>query len=78
LHFEDIKCLLGVIEKLVNKGNTVMVIEHNMDVIKVSDYLIDMGPEGGHRGGTLVCEGTPEFVANCVESHTGVFLKLEL
>ena len=78
LHFEDIRHLLDVLNKLVNKGNTVMVIEHNMDVIKVADYVIDMGLEGGGRGGTVVCEGTPEVIAACTESHTGRFLKLEL
>jgi excinuclease ABC subunit A len=63
---------------LVEKGNTVIIIEHNMDVIKVADYVIDMGPEGGNRGGTVVCTGTPEEVANTEGSHTGRFLKAEL
>jgi excinuclease ABC subunit A len=62
----------------VDKGNTVIIIEHNMDVIKVSDYVIDMGPEGGHRGGAVVCVGTPEEVAKVKASHTGRFLKMEL
>jgi excinuclease ABC subunit A len=78
LHFEDIQKLLEVLYKLVNKSNTVVVIEHNMDVIKVADYIIDMGPEGGARGGNLVCEGTPEEVAKVKKSFTGQFLKLEL
>ena len=78
LHFEDIRHLLRVLNKLVDKGNTVIVIEHNMDVIKVADYIIDMGPEGGHRGGTVVCTGTPEEVAKVEESYTGQFLKGEL
>jgi excinuclease ABC subunit A len=78
LHFEDIRHLLRVINKLVDKGNTVIVIEHNMDVIKVADHIIDMGPEGGHRGGTVVCTGTPEQVAKKKDSYTGQFLKLEL
>jgi excinuclease ABC subunit A len=78
LHFQDIMHLLNVLNKLVDKGNTVIVIEHNMDVIKVADYIIDMGPEGGRRGGTVVCTGTPEQVARKKESHTGQFLKLEL
>ena len=78
LHFEDIQHLLNVINRLVEKGNTVIIIEHNMDIIKVADYIIDMGPEGGNRGGTVVCTGTPEVVANTEGSHTGRFLKLEL
>jgi excinuclease ABC subunit A len=78
LHFEDIMQLLNVLNKLVEKGNTVIVIEHNMDVIKASDYLIDMGPDGGNRGGMVVCMGTPEQVAAVKESFTGVFLKKEL
>ncbi|MCB0568616.1 MAG: excinuclease ABC subunit UvrA [Phaeodactylibacter sp.] len=78
LHFEDIRHLLRVLNKLVDKGNTVIVIEHNMDVIKVADHIIDMGPEGGHRGGQVVCTGTPEEVAAFEESYTGAFLKLEL
>ncbi len=78
LHFEDIRLLLGVLNKLVERGNTVLVIEHNMDVIKVADHIIDMGPEGGHRGGTVVCKGTPEQVAKVKGSYTGVFLKEEL
>ncbi len=78
LHFEDIRLLLGVLNKLVERGNTVLVIEHNMDVIKVADYIIDMGPEGGHRGGTVLCTGTPEQVAKKKGSYTGVFLKEEL
>ncbi len=78
LHFQDIQMLLDVLQRLVEKGNTVIVIEHNMDVIKVSDYVIDMGPEGGHRGGKVVCVGTPEEVAKVKGSHTGRFLKMEL
>ncbi len=78
LHFEDIRHLLEVLNRLVEKGNTVLVIEHNMDVIKVADYIIDMGPEGGYRGGTVVCEGTPEAVAKVKKSFTGQFLKGEL
>ncbi|MCB0636268.1 MAG: ATP-binding cassette domain-containing protein, partial [Lewinella sp.] len=78
LHFEDIRHLLRVLNKLVDKGNTVIVIEHNMDVIKVADYIIDMGPEGGHRGGMVVCTGTPEEVAKVEGSYTGQFLKGEL
>lgn len=78
LHFEDIRHLLAVLNRLVEKGNTVLVIEHNMDVIKVADYIIDMGPEGGVRGGTVVAEGTPEEVAKVKKSFTGEFLKAEL
>ncbi|MEY4937485.1 MAG: hypothetical protein RIS64_3844 [Bacteroidota bacterium] len=78
LHFQDIQLLLDVLNKLVDKGNTVIIIEHNMDVIKVADYIIDMGPEGGNRGGIVVCKGTPEVVAKCKTSHTGKFLKQEL
>jgi excinuclease ABC subunit A len=78
LHFEDIKVLMNVLNKLVDKGNTVLIIEHNMDVIKMADYVIDMGPEGGDRGGRIVCQGTPEEVAECNESYTGKYLKEEL
>ncbi|MPM14468.1 UvrABC system protein A [bioreactor metagenome] len=75
LHFEDIRKLLGVLGRLVDQGNTVIVIEHNLDVIKTADWLIDMGPEGGRRGGTVVVEGTPEEVADCEESWTGRYLR---
>ncbi|GAA3869388.1 excinuclease ABC subunit UvrA [Saccharothrix violaceirubra] len=75
LHFEDIRKLLGVINGLVDKGNTVIVIEHNLDVIKTSDWLVDMGPEGGSGGGMVVAEGTPEDVAGVGSSHTGQFLR---
>ncbi|GAB5552608.1 MAG: excinuclease ABC subunit UvrA [Saprospiraceae bacterium] len=78
LHFEDIRHLLRVLNKLVERGNTVVVIEHNMDVIKVADYIIDMGPEGGRRGGTVVAAGTPEAIVKNKKSHTGTFLKPEL
>ncbi|MEX5718085.1 excinuclease ABC subunit UvrA [Geodermatophilus maliterrae] len=74
LHFEDIRKLLLVLQGLVDKGNSVIVIEHNLDVIKSADWLIDMGPEGGFRGGTVVAEGPPEFVASVPESHTGRYL----
>jgi excinuclease ABC subunit A len=75
LHFEDIRKLLGVLGRLVDQGNTVIVIEHNMDVIKTADWVIDMGPEGGTGGGALVVEGTPEDVALTEGSHTGTFLR---
>ncbi len=78
LHFEDIKVLMTVLNKLVDKGNTVLIIEHNMDVIKLADWIIDMGPEGGERGGRIVCQGTPEEVAKCEESYTAKYLKEEL
>ena len=78
LHFEDIKVLMQVLNKLVDKGNTVLIIEHNMDVIKMADWIIDMGPEGGDRGGRIVCQGTPEEVAKCKESYTAKYLKEEL
>ena len=78
LHFQDIDLLMNVLQKLVDKGNTVLVIEHNLDVIKVADYLVDMGPEGGNKGGTVVVQGSPEKVAAHPESHTGRFLKQEL
>lgn len=78
LHFEDINILLGVLQKLVDKGNTVIVIEHNLDVIKVADYLIDMGPGGGKMGGTVVCTGTPEEVVRNKKSVTAPFLREEL
>ena len=75
LHFEDIRKLLGVLSSLVDKGNTVLVIEHNLDVIKTADWVIDMGPAGGNRGGTVVATGTPEDVAAHKKSFTGEFLK---
>ncbi len=78
LHFQDIQHLLDVLNKLVDKGNTVLIIEHNLDVIKVSDYVIDLGPEGGDEGGKIVCEGTPEEVAKCSHGYTATFLREEL
>ena len=78
LHFQDIRHLLSVLNRLVDRGNTVLVIEHNLDVIKVADYVIDMGPEGGAGGGTVVAKGTPEDIAAVTESHTGQYLKEEL
>ena len=74
LHFEDIRCLIGVLNKLVDKGNTVIVIEHNLDVIKVADHIIDLGPEGGEEGGRVVAEGTPSEVVKNTESHTAKYL----
>ncbi len=75
LHFEDIRKLLGVLGRLVDAGNTVIVIEHNLDVIKTADWVVDMGPEGGSGGGRVVAAGPPEHVATVPESHTGVFLR---
>ncbi len=75
LHFEDIRVLLGVLQRLVDKGNTVIVIEHNLDVIKSADYLIDLGPDGGRGGGTILATGTPEAVAQCPTSYTAAFLR---
>ena len=74
LHFEDVRQLLVVLQRLVDAGNTVLVIEHNLDVIKSADHIVDLGPEGGERGGTVVAEGTPEHVATVKESYTGRFL----
>jgi len=78
LHFEDIKHLLAVLNRLVERGNTVLVIEHNLDMVKVADYVVDLGPEGGNGGGKILCSGTPEDIAACKDSHTGLFLKEEL
>ena len=78
LHFEDIRVLLLVLEKLVNKGNTVVIIEHNLDVIKIVDYIIDIGPEGGKKGGKVIAEGTPEEIIKNPKSFTAQFLKKEL
>jgi excinuclease ABC subunit A len=74
LHFEDVRKLLQVLGRLVEAGNTVLVIEHNLDVIKTADYIIDVGPEGGARGGEVVAAGTPEEVARVAGSYTGQFL----
>ena len=74
LHFDDVRQLLEVLQRLVDAGNTVLVIEHNLDIIKAADYVVDLGPEGGDRGGTIVASGTPEEIAAVPESHTGRFL----
>lgn len=78
LHFEDIRVLLEVLQRLVDRGNSVLVIEHNMDVIKVADWIVDMGPEGGRRGGQIMFEGTPEELAQQADNYTGQYLKEEL
>ena len=75
LHTDDIKKLLVILNRIVDGGDTVIVIEHNLDVIKVADYIIDLGPEGGDGGGNIVASGTPEEVVDCKESYTGKFLK---
>jgi len=75
LHFADIQKLLDVLQRLVDAGNTILVIEHNLDVIKTADHLIDLGPEGGSRGGEIVATGTPEEVAKVSRSHTGSYLR---
>ena len=75
LHFEDVSMLLKVLTRLVNKGNTVIVIEHNLDVIKTADWIIDLGPEGGDAGGNIIAEGTPEQIVKKRQSYTGQFLK---
>jgi excinuclease ABC subunit A len=74
LHFEDVRRLLGVLSRLVDTGNTVLVIEHNLDVIKSADWIVDLGPEGGDGGGRVVAEGTPEVIAKTPDSYTGRFL----
>ena len=73
--FADVKKLLEVLQALVDAGNTMVVIEHNLDVIKQADWIVDLGPEGGDRGGTIVVAGTPEEIARCPVSHTGLYLK---
>ncbi len=75
LHMADVEKLISVLQQLTDAGNSVIVIEHNLDVIKVADWLIDLGPEGGDEGGTIVCTGTPEDVAKCEGSYTGYFLR---
>lgn len=78
LHFKDIELLMLVVNELVNKGNTVLIIEHNLDVIKMADFIVDLGPEGGNKGGQIIAQGTPEQVAKNQDSHTAKFLRLEL
>jgi excinuclease ABC subunit A len=75
LHFEDVRLLLEVLHRLVDKGNTVVVIEHNLDVVKTADWVIDLGPEGGELGGRIVAVGPPETIARSQSSHTGQFLR---
>ena len=78
LHFEDIKKLLQVLQMLVEQGNTVVVIEHNLDVIKTADYIVDLGPEGGDGGGEIIATGTPEEIVKVARSYTGKYLKGKL
>ena len=78
LHFEDISVLLGVLNRLVDHGNTILVIEHNLDVIKVADWVIDLGPEGGSGGGEILFEGLPEDLVKVKKSHTGKYLGIEM
>ena len=78
LHFEDISVLLGVLNRLVDHGNTILVIEHNLDVIKVADWVIDLGPEGGSGGGEILFEGLPEDLVKVKKSHTGRYLGVEM
>jgi excinuclease ABC subunit A len=75
LHIDDVSKLIKILQRLVDSGNTVVVIEHNLDVIKCSDYIIDLGPEGGDKGGTVLCTGTPEQISLNVNSYTGQYLK---
>jgi excinuclease ABC subunit A len=78
LHYEDINKLIGVLQRLVSYGNTVIIIEHNLDVIKQADWIIDLGPEGGDKGGQIIATGTPEEIARTKGSHTGFYLKRTL
>jgi excinuclease ABC subunit A len=80
LHFEDIRLLVGVLQRLVDEGNTMVVIEHNLDIVKVADYIIDVGKEGGMKGGEIICEGTPEYIVKdfAEKSYTAHYLKMEL
>jgi excinuclease ABC subunit A len=78
LHFEDVRVLLDVLNKLVDRGNTIIVIEHNLDVVKMADYIIDLGKEGGKAGGDILFSGSPEKLVECSDSYTGKYLKSEL
>ena len=78
LHFHDIRKLMAAFDALISRGHTIVVIEHNMEVIKCADHIIDLGPEGGDRGGLVVAEGTPEQVAECPQSYTGRHLRLKI
>ena len=78
LHTEDVSRLIAILQKLADLGNTVIVIEHNLDLIKTADHIIDLGPEGGDGGGTIVAQGTPEEIAKCEKSYTGAYLRQKL
>ena len=78
MHFEDVRVLLDVLNKLVDKGNTVLIIEHNMEVIKVADHIVDIGPEGGKMGGNIIAEGTPEELSSNDIGYTAAYLRAEL
>jgi excinuclease ABC subunit A len=78
LHFEDVRVLLDVLNKLVDRGNTIIVIEHNLDVVKMADYVVDLGKEGGKAGGNIIFSGTPEKLVECSDSYTGKYLEAEL
>ena len=78
LHFADIQKLLDVLNRLADAGNTIIIIEHNLDVIKTADHIVDLGPEGGDKGGEIIAEGTPEEIAKCKKSYTGDYLKVAL
>jgi excinuclease ABC subunit A len=78
LHFEDVRVLLDVLNKLVDRGNTIIVIEHNLDVVKMADFIVDLGKEGGKAGGNIIFSGTPEKLTECSDSYTGKYLKAEL
>jgi excinuclease ABC subunit A len=78
LHFEDVRVLLDVLNKLVERGNTIIVIEHNLDVVKMADYIVDLGKEGGKAGGDIIFSGTPEKLIECSDSYTGKYLQAEL
>ena len=78
LHFQDINNLLVVLKRLIDRGNSVIIIEHNIDVIKCADYIIDLGPEGGNKGGKIIVEGTPEQIVTSVKSYTAKYLQKEL
>ncbi len=78
LHTDDVRRLISILQRFVNAGNTVLVIEHNLDVIKVADHIIDIGPEGGDKGGTVIAQGTPEQVAQVDGSYTGQYLRAKL
>ena len=78
LHIDDVNRLINILQRIVETGNTVIVIEHNLDVIKCADYIVDLGPEGGEKGGTILCTGTPEYISENNNSYTGTILKKDV